>query len=51
MDHQRLVAVWQPGSGIAVYNVKCEVFHLFVCLFHNPILGMGKEVVLGLCYF
>ena len=37
-DHQRLVAVWQPGSGIAVHNVKCGVFHLFVCLFHNPIL-------------
>ena len=35
-DHQHLVAVWQPGSGIAVHNVKCWVFHLFVCLFHNP---------------
>ena len=23
----------QPGSGIAVHNVKCGVFHLFVCLF------------------
>ena len=30
-DHQRLVAVWQPGSGIGVHNVKCGVFHLFVC--------------------
>ena len=38
-DHQRLVAVWQPGSGIAVHNVKCGVFHLFVCSFHNPILA------------
>ena len=37
-DHQRLVVVWQPGSGIAVHNVKCGVFHLFVCFFHNPIL-------------
>ena len=37
-DHRRLVAVWQPGSGIAVHNVKCGVFHLFVCLFQNPIL-------------
>ena len=36
--HQHLVAVWQPGSEIAVHNVKCGVFHLFVCLFHNPIL-------------
>ena len=30
-DHQRLVAVWKPGSGIAVHNVKCGEFHLFVC--------------------
>ena len=36
--HQRLVVVWQPGSGIAVHNVKGGVFHLFVCFFHNPIL-------------
>ena len=28
-DHQRLVVVWQPGSGIAVHNVQCGVFHLF----------------------
>ena len=32
------MAVWQPGSGIAVHNVKCGVFHLFVSLFDNPIL-------------
>ena len=31
-DHERLVAVWQPGSGIAVHNVQCGVFQLFVCL-------------------
>ena len=31
-----LVAVWQPGSGIAVHKVKCGVFRLFFCLFHNP---------------
>ena len=37
-DHQRLVAVWQPRSVIAVHNVKCGVFHFFVCMFHNPIL-------------
>ena len=37
-DHQRLVAVWQPGSGIAIHNVKCGMFHLLVGLFHNPIL-------------
>ena len=37
-DHQRLVVVWQPGSGIAVHNVQCGVFLLFVCLFYNPIL-------------
>ena len=36
--HQRLVAVLQPESGIAVHNVKCGVFHLFVCLFRNPIM-------------
>ena len=35
---KRLVAVWQPGSGIAVHNVKSGVFHLFVCVFQNPIL-------------
>ena len=27
--------MWKPGSGIAVHNVKCGVFHLFVCLFHS----------------
>ena len=34
-------SVWwscgNPGIRIAVHNVKCQVFRLFVCLFHNPI--------------
>ena len=36
--HQRLVGVWQPGSGKLLHNVKCGLFQLFVCLFHNPTL-------------
>ena len=50
-DHQRLVAVWDPGSGIAVHDVKCGLLHLFVCLFHNPILvsivAQGRLVTVG----
>ena len=41
--------LWQPGSGIAVHNVKCGVFHMFVCLFHSPILvSIVAPVELGL---
>ena len=36
-DHERLVAVRKPGSGIAVHNVKCGVFQLFVYLFPNRV--------------
>ena len=45
-DHQCLVAVWKPGSGIAVHNVKFRVLHLFVCLFHNPLPTSGPLLIL-----
>ena len=41
-NQQRLVAVWQPESGIAVQNVKCGVFHLFVC-FTTPYSSISSR--------
>ena len=51
-NHVTTSVWWKPGSGIAVHNVKCGVFHLFVCLFQNPILVIilaPFELGLGTC--